>query len=135
MRALAVSAFFCACAGVFVGATAACDGGTGFACECFSCTGAAITLNAIDKDGNAVGGAWFVDAQLDGTDVDTSACDPAVRNGTNNCSFGISTGVYEIVVRSELEEKELKARFAGRAGQDCCSCINGESIPVVLATE
>jgi hypothetical protein len=108
-----------------------CDGGSGFGCPCSPC-GFAITLNALDQNGDPVTGDWFVEASIDGENVDTSGCDPAVRNGLNTCSFGFQTGVYEVVVRSAVEEKELKARFAGRAGQNCCNCIPGETVDVVL---
>lgn len=119
--------------GLAVGATA-CDGTSGFACDCFPCT-SAITLNVVDRDGNPVGGDWSAEASIDGDTVNTQACDPEFRNGVNTCSFGFTPGVYEIVVRSPFEEKELTGRFAGRVGQDCCNCLTGETIPVVLATE
>ena len=133
--ACAAAAAVCGVVGVvFWGA--ACDGTTGFACECFSCSGSAVTLNVVDTAGNANGGDWTVEATLDGAPVDTSACDPAVRNGVNSCGIGQSVGVYEIVIRTASTTKELTARFAGKVGQDCCaSCLQGESLPVVLDAE
>jgi hypothetical protein len=114
-----------------VAAASGCPGSNGFECECFPCTGA-ISLNVVDDAGNALGGDWTVEANLDGEVVDTSSCDPSFRNGVNTCTFGFTAGVYEIVIRSPREEKELKGRFASRAGQDCCNCVTGEVISVVL---
>ena len=57
-----------------------------------------------------------------------SSCD-------GGAGFGFETGVYEVLVRSAFEEKELKARFAGRAGQNCCNCIPGETVDVVLEVQ
>ena len=107
-----------------------CPGG-GFDCECFPC-GSAIDLRVFDGLGNRVNGTWQVEASLDGEAVDTSACLPEERGGTNTCGFGFETGVYDIVVRSPDVEKPLQARFAGRAGQNCCGCLVGETVQVIL---
>ena len=120
-----------AVASLAAAALTSCDDGGGFGCPCSPC-GFAVTLTVSNPDGQPVAGDWIVEATLDGEDVDTSGCDPVVRNGLNTCGFGFQTGVYEVIVRSPREEKELKARFAGRAGQNCCNCINGETVDVVL---
>ncbi len=112
-------------------ALSACDGANGFDCQCFAC-GDAITLTVFDQDRQPLAADWIAEASLDGEDVDTSACDPALRNGVNSCGFGFDPGVYEVIVRSPQREKELKARFAGNAGQNCCNCISGETVDVVL---
>lgn len=115
----------------FSAGLSSCDGSSGFGCPCSPC-GFAITLNVLDAAGDPLAGDWIVEAAIDGESVDTSGCDPAVRNGLNSCGFGFETGVYEVLVRSAFEEKELKARFAGRAGQNCCNCITGETVDVFL---
>ena len=110
---------------------ASCDGSSGFGCPCSPC-GFAVTISVFDPEQNPFVNDWVVEATIDGDSVDTSNCDPQVRNGLNSCGFGFEAGVYEVLVRSPQQEKELKARFAGRAGQDCCACINGETVTVVL---
>ncbi len=117
-----------------VGTLLACDGNSGFSCPCFPC-GAAITLVVVNAAGDPVANDWTVEASGAGEDVDTSACNPAARGGVNTCGFGFALGVYDVVVRSPTEVKQLQARFAGRAGQDCCSCLAGETVTVVLEQE
>jgi len=103
----------------------------GFTCECQPC-GAAVSLTVVDEDLVAFGGDWAVEASLDGVPVDTSACDPVARQGSNACGFGFETGVYQFVLRTPTGEKSAVARFAGRAGADCCNqCLLGDSIQLV----
>ena len=110
----------------------ACDAG-GFECPCCPENGSAVTLNLVDEGGAAYAGDWSVEATFDGVIVDTSACTQAADNGAATCGFGNDTGIYEIVVRTPLEEKALKARFSSHAGQNCCqSCIASERVTVVL---
>jgi hypothetical protein len=86
----------------------------------------------VDASGAPVVAGWDVVAELDGAVVDTSACGDGVRVG-NSCSFGFSAGVYEIVVRTPTEQKQLVGRVASAGGQDCCTgCLATETIPVVL---
>ena len=115
-------------------ALAGCDGNSGVNCPCFPC-GAAIELRVVNAAGDPVANDWTVEAALDGNEVDTSACTPGARNGLNTCGFGLDTGVYDVVVRTPREERELKARFAGRAGQNCCNCLPLEPVQVVLEQE
>lgn len=103
----------------------------GFTCECQPC-GAAISLFVVDEDLIAFGGDWAIEASLDGEDIDTSACDPAARQGANFCGFGFEPGIYQLVLRTPTGEKSAVARFAGRAGVDCCNqCLLGDTIQLV----
>jgi len=100
-------------------------------CGCGVCSDA-ITLAVVDADGAALAQGWSVEAALDGALVDTSACDEGVRTG-NQCGFGFTTGVYEIVVRTVAQETHVVARSAARLGQSCCAtCVSAEFVPVVL---
>jgi hypothetical protein len=104
--------------------------GEGSPCECFPC-GFAVTVSVVDPNVQPLD-AWTLQATLDGELVDTSECDPTVRQGNNVCGFGDRTGVYQIVVRTATTEKEVAARFAARGGQDCCNCLTGEVVQVTL---
>ena len=116
-----------------VAALASCPG-VGSECECFAC-GAAITINVVNTAGDPVTNDWTAEATQDGLAVDTSACDPGRRNGANACGFGFTTGVYDIVVRTPREEKQVRARFAEQAGENFCACVVGDTIPVILDSE
>ena len=105
--------------------------GDGFTCECFPC-GSAISVFVVDADGAAFGGDWTIEASLNGAPVDASACDPAARVGANTCGVGVDTGTYQMVLRTPTAEKAFTARFAGRAGQDCCNCILGDTVQVEI---
>jgi len=105
--------------------------GDGFQCECLPC-GSAISVFVVDGTGAAAGGDWNIEATLDGNVVDTAACEPQARAGANVCSFGFETGVYQGVLRTQTAEKSFTARFAGRAGQNCCNCLLGETVQVSL---
>lgn len=109
---------------------AGCPGG-GFECECFPC-GSAIDLRVFDADGQALIEAWQVEAQLDGEVIDTTACLPENRGTSNACGFGLQVGVYDIVVRTPSVEKSVRGRFSSRVGQDCCGCLTGEIVNVIL---
>jgi hypothetical protein len=104
--------------------------GDGFTCDCVPC-GFAITVVVVDEDLAAFGGDWTIEASLDGVPVDASNCDPQNRQGDNTCGLGLDTGTYQLVLRTPTAEKSFVARFAGRAGQNCCDCILGETIQVV----
>jgi hypothetical protein len=100
-------------------------------CFCAPCA-SAVSLSVVNTAGAPVDTGWSVEAALDGTVVDTSACDEGVRTG-NLCAFGFDPGVYDIVVRTTTEEKHLVARSAPVTGQDCCSqCVATTNVPVVL---
>jgi hypothetical protein len=103
----------------------------GFQCECVPC-GFAITAFVVDGTGAAATGEWNIEATLDGQLVDTSECETAARNGINSCGFGFDTGVYQGVLRTPTAEKPFTARFAGRAGQNCCNCLLGDTTQVSL---
>lgn len=104
--------------------------GDGFSCDCVPCS-FAISVVVVDADLAPFGGDWTIEASRDGVPVDTSACDPISRQGDNTCGFGFETGTYQIVLRTPTAEKSLVGRFAGRAGQNCCECILGETLQVV----
>jgi hypothetical protein len=104
--------------------------GDGFTCECVPC-GFAVSVIVVDADRAAFGGDWTIEASLDGVPVDTAECDPGTRQGDNSCGFGFDTGTYHMVLRTPTAEKSFVARFAGRAGQNCCDCILGETVEVV----
>ena len=105
--------------------------GDGFGCECTPC-GAAITVSAVDDNGDADTGDWTIEASLDGVLVETSQCNPENRGDLASCGFGFEVGTYQVVMRSPRGEKSFAARFAGRAGQDCCNCIVGDTVVVVV---
>jgi hypothetical protein len=107
------------------------DCGDGFRCECTPC-GAAITISAVDDNGDADSGDWTIEASLDGTQIETSQCNTENRGDLSSCGFGFEVGTYQVVMRSPRGEKSFAARFAGRAGQDCCNCIVGDTVVVVV---
>jgi hypothetical protein len=108
-------------------AVGSCDG---FECVCGPCS-LAVSLAVVDGNGAAITTGWQVEAMVDGTVVDTANCAELVRAG-NQCAFGNATGVYEIVVRTENQEKRIVARSASTDG-DCCRCVRTENVVVVLA--
>ncbi len=105
--------------------------GDGFACECTPC-GAAVTVSAVDENGDADASDWSIEASLNGTLIETSQCNPENRGELAACGFGFDAGTYQGVMRTPRGEKPFTARFAGRAGQDCCNCIVGDNIVVVV---
>jgi hypothetical protein len=128
-----VAAFVVGASVVASVATTLCGGcGEPQSCQCFACANA-ISLFVVDANGAAIDDGWDVEATLDGVSVDTSACARGVRTG-NQCAFGVDSGVYEIVVRTDAEEKHVNGRVAARGGVDCCTgaCLPTENIPVVL---
>ena len=117
---------------VMVSAFAACPGDPS-ACDCFICD-RAVTLVLVDSVSGSAIDDFVTEYTLDGAQQGEAVCDGTVTE-QNECTFGNSPGIYNIVVRAPgFDPREVSARVALEAPSSrcCSSCVRPKKILVEL---